>query len=134
MTTGACLCGAVKYEISGSISPIWLCHCSKCRRSTGSAFHASAVCQPADFRWSCGEDMISEYEDTPGYRVRFCSRCGSPVPSLLEDYGLYFLHMGGLDEDPGRQVVHHILVDSKAPWYEILDENPQYPEHKPQES
>lgn len=130
MTTGACLCGGVKYEIDGSISPIWLCHCSKCRRTTGSAFHASAVCQPEDFRWTSGEDMISEYEDTPGYRVRFCNRCGSPVPNFLENHGLYFLHVGGLDSDPGRQIVHHIFVDSKAPWFEILDDKPQYPEHK----
>ena len=129
--TGECLCGQVKYEIDGKISPIWLCHCSKCRRSTGSAFHASAVCRPEDFRWLSGADAVTEYEDSPGYKTRFCSRCGSPVPSHLEQRGSVFLHVGGLDGDPGRSVSHHIFVASKAPWYEICDEHPQHDEHKP---
>jgi len=131
MTTGECLCGDIRYEIDGKISPIWLCHCSKCRRSTGSAFHSSAVVPPNEFRWVAGEDSIKEYEDTPGYKVRFCGRCGSPVPSFLEDFGLFFIHVGGLDGDPGREIVHHIFVGSKAPWYEIHDDHPQHEEHKP---
>jgi hypothetical protein len=130
-TTGHCLCGDVKYEIEGKVSPVWLCHCSKCRRHTGSAFHASAVCSPDVFRWISGSDRVSEYEDTPGYKVRFCTRCGSPVPSYLEDHGLVFLHVGGLDGDPERRITHHIFVGSKAPWYEINDDCPQYDEHKP---
>ena len=131
MPRGACLCGTVRYEIAGDISPIWLCHCTKCRRSTGSAFHASAVCSPEAFRWISGEGAINEYEDTPEYRTRFCSRCGSPVPSLLESFGLMFLHAGGLEDDHGRGIVHHIFVGSKAPWFEINDDHPQYAEHRP---
>jgi len=131
MTRGACLCGAVSYEIEGEISPIWLCHCGKCRRSTGSAFHASAVCSPEAFRWITGEESICEYEDTPDYKTRFCGRCGSPVPSHLESYGLMFLHAGALADDHGREIVHHIFVGSKAPWFEINDGHPQYPEHRP---
>jgi hypothetical protein len=130
MTTGRCLCGDVKYEIEGRISPIWLCHCSKCRRSTGSAFHASAVCKPENFRWTSGVDAIAEYEDSPDYKTRFCRRCGSPVPSYLETFDLVFLHAGGIDGDPGRSVVHHIFTGSKAPWYEIRDDLPQFEEHK----
>ena len=131
MITGECLCGDVRYEIDGKISPIWLCHCSKCRRSTGSAFHASAVCRPEQFRWVSGEESIREYEDTPGYKTRFCARCGSPVPAFLEEFGQVFLHAGALNEDAGRKVIHHIFVGSKAPWYEIADALPQYEEHKP---
>ncbi|MCP5056423.1 MAG: GFA family protein, partial [bacterium] len=104
---------------------------SKCRRHTGSAFHASAVCSRERFRWISGEELIRAYEDTPGYKVQFCNRCGSPVPSYLEELGLVFLHVGGLDGDPGRRVDHHIFVGSKAPWFEITDDHPQYDEHKP---
>jgi hypothetical protein len=130
MEKGSCLCGTVRYEIDGRISPIWLCHCSKCRRSTGSAFHASAVCGPETFRWVSGEDGIKEYEDTPGYKVRFCGRCGSPVPSYLEEHGLVFVHVGGLEGDPGREIAHHIFVGSKAPWYTIQDGKPEFDEHR----
>jgi hypothetical protein len=121
----------VKYEIDGPISPIWLCHCSKCRRASGSAFHASAICKPGEFRWIAGSDSISEYADSPSYKVRFCSRCGSPVPTYLEEFGRVFLHVGGLEGDPGRRIAHHIFAASKAPWFEITDGNPQYDEHKP---
>ena len=131
MTTGRCLCGDIRYEIDGKISPIWLCHCSKCRRLTGSAFHASAVCRPERFRWLTETDSIREYKDTPGFITRFCGRCGSPVPTLLEQHGLMFLHVGAIDGDPGREIAHHIFTASKAPWFEIGDPHPQYPEHKP---
>jgi hypothetical protein len=131
MVAGGCLCGRVRYEIEGRISRTWLCHCSKCRKSTGSAFHASAVCPPDQFRWTKGEDQIAEYQDTPGYVVRFCRTCGSPAPSLLEDHGLMFLHVGALDGDPGTTLSHHIFVGSKAPWYEIGDGLPQHEEHAP---
>ena len=131
MIKGSCLCGDVSYEIDGKISPIWLCHCTKCRRRTGSAFHASTICSPENFRWTRGEDAITQYQDTPGYVAHFCGRCGSPVPSHLADQGYVFLHAGALDGDPGRTIRHHIFVDFKAPWFEILDDCPQYPEHTP---
>ena len=133
MITGGCLCGAVRFEIDGKISPTWLCHCSKCRKVTGSAFHASAVCRKTRFRWLGGEDAISEYRDSPGYIVRFCRTCGSPVPSEVPDADSVFLHVGTLDGDPGTRLVHHIFVGSKAPWFEVTDEHPQYDEHKPSE-
>ena len=127
MISGSCLCGQVRYEIEGKISPIWLCHCSKCRRRTGSAFHASAICGADNFHWRAGEELTREYEDTPDYISRFCGRCGSPVPQQLRGTDLVFLHVGALDGDPEREVVHHIFTGSKAPWYEISDDLPQFP-------
>jgi hypothetical protein len=127
--TGSCLCGKVAYEIDGHTSKIWLCHCSKCRKSTGSAFHSSAICRAEQFRWIRGEEEISEYRDTPGYVVRFCGNCGSPVPSYLSEYDAVFLHVGALDGDVKADLNHHIFVGSKAPWFEILDALPKYDEH-----
>jgi hypothetical protein len=131
MIEGGCLCGRVRYEIDGRISRTWLCHCQKCRKTTGSAFHASAVCRPDQFRLTKGEDEIAAYEDTPGYRVRFCRTCGSPAPSYLENHGLVFLHVGTLEGDPDTVISHHIFVGSKAPWFEIRDELPAHHEHAP---
>ena len=131
MIRGQCLCGDVQYEIEGKISPIWLCHCTKCRRRTGSAFHASAFCDVDKFSWRSGEDSVREYADTPGYVTRFCARCGSPVPSHLAGTDLIFLHVGALDGDPERSIEHHIFTGWKAPWFEILDGQPQFEEHKP---
>lgn len=128
--TGHCLCGDVQYEIEGKVSSIWLCHCSKCRRSTGSAFHASAICRPDQFHWLSGEDSIRHYEDTPGYITGFCGRCGSPVPQRLREHEMMFLHVGALDGVPEQKIDHHIFTGSKACWYEITDGAPEYEEHK----
>ena len=88
MTTGQCLCGDVKYAIEGKISSIWLCHCSKCRRGTGSAFHASAICGADKFAWLAGEDGIREFESTPTYVTRFCGRCGQAAERLSGEFAM----------------------------------------------
>ncbi len=131
MITGQCLCGEVRYQIEGDSSQIWLCHCSKCRRASGSAFRAGAFCSAEAFTLLAGEASIREYEDTPSYIARFCARCGSPVPQRLRGTDLVFLHAGCLDGGPPRRVDHHIFAGSKAPWFDIADSLPQFEAHKP---
>jgi hypothetical protein len=132
MVTGSCLCGAVRYEIVGRISPIALCHCSKCRKANGSAFHAGALCRKTRFRWTSGEYAVGAYATASGYETRFCRRCGSPVPLLQPESEYAVLPTGALDQDPGSRPVHHIFVGSKAPWFEITDGLPQFAEHAAQ--
>jgi hypothetical protein len=132
MVSGSCLCGAVRYAIDGRISPIALCHCSKCRKSTGSAFHAGALCRKTRFRWLAGEAAIGEYRTPSGYTRRFCRTCGSLVPMFQDDGEYVVLHAGALEQDPGSRPVHHIFVDSKAPWFEITDGVPQSAEYGPE--
>jgi hypothetical protein len=128
MVSGGCLCGAVRYEIDGRISPIALCHCSKCRKANGSAFHSGALCRKTRFRWVSGEDSICTYCTPSGYTTRFCRKCGSPVPNF-QDAGEYVvLHAGALDQDPGSRPIHHFFVGSKAPWYEITGDLPRFEE------
>ena len=131
MPKGGCLCGKVRYEIDGDTSVLWFCHCSKCRKSRGSAFVTAAVCGKKRFRWVSGEDTISEYRTESGYGTRFCSTCGSPAPLLLADLPYVWLPVGTIDGDPGGRVSHHIFVGSKAPWFEISDALPQFEEHAP---
>lgn len=131
MLTGGCLCGTVRYEIAGRVSAIWYCHCSKCRKVTGSAFHPAALCRRASFRWTRGEDAVSEFRSPSGYTTRFCSRCGSSAPSVLPGGESVVLPVGALDQDPGSRPVRHIFVGSKAPWFEICDGRPEFDEHAP---
>ena len=128
---GSCLCGAVRYEVTGRISPIALCHCSKCRKANGSAFHSGALCRKSKFRWLSGEDAIREYRTESGYRVRFCGTCGSPVPMHLEDEEFVVLQMGALDADPGSRPVYHFWVGSKARWFDPNASLPCHPEEGP---
>ena len=128
---GGCLCGTVRFAIDGKISKIWFCHCSKCRKTTGSAFHPAALCRTASFRWECGEDQINQYQAPSGYRTRFCRHCGSPVPSDLGDGNAMVLSVGTLDDDPRSRPLRHIFVGSKAPWFEITDGLTQFDQHVP---
>lgn len=132
MVTGSCLCGAVAYEIDGRISPIVLCHCSKCRKATGSAFHSGSLCRPSRFRWTRGADEITAYRSESGYETRFCRRCGSPVPLVDPGAEYVVLQTGALDQDPGSRPLRHIFVGSKAAWFEIADALPQSEEHGPE--
>lgn len=131
MVSGSCLCRTVRYEIDGRISPIALCHCSKCRKANGSAFHSGALCRQRRFRWVGGEESVAAYRTDSGYETRFCRHCGSPVPWLQPDGEYAILPAGALDQDPGTRPVHHIFVGSKAPWFEITDALPHHDEHAP---
>ena len=127
--TGSCLCGAVRYEASGTATAFDLCHCSLCRKSSGSAFVAELVFDASEFRWASGESLVRTYqapirERPPGYRRTFCTVCGGPVPTVV---GNIIKIVGGtLEKDPGLRPQRHIFVDFKAPWFDIVDALPRF--------
>ena len=130
MLRGACLCGTVRFEIDRAVGPFELCHCKRCRKSSGSAYVAGLGVNVADFRFVSGRDEISTCElpvreRPPGYRRFFCRRCGSPVPNP-EPGGTWFeVPAGLLEDDPEIRPERHIFVDEKAPWTIITDDLPQ---------
>jgi predicted N-acetyltransferase YhbS len=125
--TGRCLCAAVRFEIDGRLGPVLYCHCSQCRRASGSAFATNASVRARYLRFTNGRDAIREYESTPGKFRAFCSRCGSPLYSrLASDPESFRIRLGTLDGDPGRRPLWHFWVGSKAVWHAITDAHPQY--------
>jgi len=131
MIQGSCLCGEVAYEIDGRISEIGQCHCSKCRKYTGSAHGAVLVTAIPNLRWVRGEQLLSSYTAPSGYYAVFCSKCSSPLPKTRANK-VYLVPAGTLDDDPGVKVSFHVHVASKALWEDILDELPQHDGHAPQ--
>ena len=130
--TGSCLCGAVRYAITGRIGPVVYCHCSQCRKANGTAFAANANVRQTDIAFLAGRDRISEYESSPGKHRAFCARCGAPIYSrTAADPEHLRVRLGTLDEDPGRRPLAHCWVSSKAPWFDISDGLPQFPEGPP---
>ena len=122
MLTGSCLCGGVKYEIDGAIEKITNCHCSLCRKMSGSAFSSGATILTSSFRFVAGEELVKEWESSPGYHRVFCGRCGSPIlKRKVKDPEQLRLRVGTLDSDPGVTMSKHMHVSSKAPWVEIKD-------------
>lgn len=129
---GTCLCGSVRFTISGTPGPIGQCHCSKCRKSSGSDGNAVMHVAIENFTWECGEELIEKFypEKTGNWHSVFCRTCGSPLPLVSDASNLCFIPAGLLDDDPGhRGYVGHIFVGSKAPWVEITDDSPQFEEN-----
>ena len=127
MLTGHCLCGAVRYEISGKPLAMMYCHCEECRRATGSSLNTSIFVRKDGFRVVAGEDAVSYHETARGNLRYFCSRCGSPLfKHFPEPPDLITVRAGTLDSDPGVRPSGHIWVSEKAPWFEITDGLPQH--------
>ncbi|MGB3845646.1 GFA family protein [Sphingopyxis sp. YF1] len=128
-TGGSCLCGGIRFAIDGTIGPAGQCHCSKCRKVSGTDGNAVFYAPAAAFRWLAGEERIRRFAvpDGGGWAAHFCGRCGSPVPLPAGDGKFFFVPAGLLDDDPGfRGYAAHIFVGSKAPWVCITDSAPQY--------
>ena len=128
--TGSCLCGAVRYEITGSPGRTGHCHCSICRKSHAAAFVTWAMVDPVQFRWTSGAELVTAYESSPQRARCFCSRCGSALVSTLCG-NVMEVALGTVDGDPGVRPGEHIFTGSRAAWYEIEDALPQFEEWPP---
>lgn len=125
--TGACLCGAVKYEITGEPMFSAYCHCTRCRRFTGAAAEAAIGVAPDQLTVTQGKDNITRF-DPEGWASReFCTTCGSSLFSY-PPMPLTVVAMGTLDADQGTRPMMHIQVAHKASWHEITDDLPQHAE------
>ncbi len=81
MARGECNCGAVQFEIDADLTDVFVCHCSICRRSTGSNGIAVVVVPNDRLRWVQGEDHIVMWsKPNADWQTWFCRVCGSPVP------------------------------------------------------
>jgi hypothetical protein len=125
---GTCLCGAVQYAVVDEFAYAANCHCSNCRRTTGSAFKPFAGIARARFTIVKGDDDLMIFGDETGHDAH-CRRCGSLLYSLVRDGAFVHVAMGTLIDDPTIRPTAHIFVGSKAPWHEITDDLPQYQEH-----
>jgi hypothetical protein len=125
LVTGRCLCGGIVIEAE-RIALMRHCHCSMCRKETGSAFGTLAVVQPKDFRFVRGEDLVQFYTYPPDGRRAFCRVCGSKAPLRLLNDTIVAVPAGLLDDDPVVRPVLHQFAGSKAPWWEISDELPRF--------
>jgi hypothetical protein len=82
---GACLCGAIQFEITPPYLGFWYCHCERCQRSSGSAHASNIFMKPEQFKWLKGENNITLFihKEAEDYPRAFCKTCGSPVPRFF---------------------------------------------------
>lgn len=125
MYSGHCLCKKVSFKVTGELSAIKQCHCSQCRRSTGTSAIATTIAAASNFVWLSGEQYIKTFMLNTNWGRCFCSECGSPVPGV--DQHKAYIPAGLLNEPTDLMVSHHICVESKASWDKIGDDGRLYP-------
>lgn len=84
MLAGKCLCGAVQYAVADEFIYAANCHCSNCRRTTGSAFKPFAGIERERLSLTRGEDNLLIFGDETGHNVH-CKTCGSLLSSVVRD-------------------------------------------------
>ena len=127
--TGGCLCGRIRYEIEGKPRFMYQCYCGKCRAASGASFVTNIIVDTERFRITAGKENLAAYQSSPGKFRHFCSGCGSPIYSHGEKTKqVVSVRCGTLKQDPGVRLAYHAFVASKAPWVDICDEQPQFPD------
>lgn len=131
--TGACGCGAVRFEVTAPFAGALYCHCTRCQRRTGTAASANARAEPGSVRVLEGEGEIRTWAPDGGSEKLYCGRCGSALFSRPPGSTVITgVRLGALDEDPGIRPEWRQYVAFAASWEEIPDDDlPRYPEAAP---
>lgn len=123
--SGSCLCGAVRFEITGDFKGFFLCHCQRCRKGTGSAHAANLFAPQATLDWLSGEDSVKIFHVAGTRHQRcFCAQCGSALPRVQN--GAIVAPAGSFDNDIEKQPDAHIFVGDRANWDEHLETVPRF--------
>ena len=130
MTIGSCLCGTVRFEVSGPYKWFAHCHCSMCRKHHGALYSTTLGADKQAFRWLSGESDVVHYRCSASFERPFCKHCGATVPDA-SNAEFVVVPAGTLHEDPGMAPQAHIFVKSKSPMCDINDALPQFDEYPP---
>jgi hypothetical protein len=131
---GSCLCKGIRYEIAGELGDFGYCHCTSCRKASGSAHGANAPVDRARFHVLSGAELLREYESSPGKLRVFCATCGSPMYAYLaRSRDVLRVRLGSLDTPFAGQPRAHTWVSDKASWEPLpLDPGvPRFPQWAP---
>jgi hypothetical protein len=125
MHTGSCLCGAVRFDVSGELPGPDACHCRQCRKFSGHYFVSTDLKKGAvTLR---GADKVTWYQSSAKARRGFCSVCGSSLFFEAIHKDLFGIAMGAFDTPTDTRLHIHIFVAEKGDYYDITDGLPQNP-------
>ncbi len=127
--TGGCMCGAVRYEVTGE--PIWVghCHCESCRRHTGAPVVTFVSFKPDQVAFTKGERRI--YQSSVGVGRAFCGQCGTPLTwegtsSLPERGTILEFHISTLDDANTFIPTNHLFYEERIAWFDVADDLPRF--------
>jgi len=127
---GSCNCGEVVFEVAAPVSDVYICHCSICRKSTGSGGIAITIVSNGDLSWLDGKELVQKWsKSNHDWETSFCRNCGSPLPGKNDETTSY-IPVSLLEVGQHKlNVCHHLFVGSKACWEIIGDDGEQHQEN-----
>jgi hypothetical protein len=128
---GSCLCGSIKFAITPPLAAFRYCHCSRCRKASGSAHAANGFVAEAQFKWLAGESLLKRFDvpDAKRFAVCFCPQCGTRMPHKIKSTENVLIPAGVLDDDPGMRPQNSIFWKSRAAWYVPPQDMPRFDEY-----
>lgn len=123
MHRGSCLCGSIRFTVTGELEPPDACHCVQCRKQSGHFFASTNV--KRDRLAISGEENLAWFQSSAKVRRGFCSKCGSFLFWDPPERDWTSIAMGAFDGTTGTHLARHIFVAEKGDYYEITDELPQ---------
>ena len=124
MLIGNCLCGAVAFTLSAAPRYFYRCHCSLCRRQTGTGYNCATAVPETAFAWTAGQARISSWLKPSGYRNDFCKQCGSTVPNVLRGSPYVWVPLGLLEpQAEAMQCVGDYCVGDAQQWDTLRSEH-----------
>ncbi len=121
---GGCMCGAVRYRVSGPHTYSGICHCDDCRRATGGAYVAWFGASPENFEVTRGE--ITEHESSPGIRRGFCSKCGSSLTFGGEGWNDIAITIASLDDPNAITPESNVFLRERLHWVKFNENMRNY--------
>jgi len=128
---GSCLCGSVRYQVTGEIKRFYHCHCKRCRKATGTGHASNLLITPqTSVSWLQGEELLARYKVPEAERFYncFCQKCGGPMPRVVPELDAVLIPAGSLDTESPISPQGRIFWDSRAEW-SCSDALPVYSEY-----
>jgi hypothetical protein len=124
---GACLCGAVQFEVTMPSKFCAHCHCSNCRRAHGAAFVTWAGFAAGQFEIVAGAEHLTRYRTDTDATRSFCAICGSTLTYEGPRWeGEVHVARANIEGDIDRAPGANVYVDHRASWWEISDGLPRF--------
>jgi hypothetical protein len=123
--TGGCLCGAIRYRVTGPPQATSLCHCESCRRATGGPSLAWVIFAEEDVEITQG--TLAVYASSPGVERGFCARCGTSLSYARANRpGLFDVTTASLDDPEAFPPAKEIWTEERLSWEAANPALPQF--------
>ena len=126
---GSCLCGQIRYTVTGALSAPTMCHCHMCQKQHGAPFGVYSGVNHADFQWVSGAADLAAYKSSETVTRTFCKHCGSTLQFVREGRTTFGLAIGSLDTPLHSKPELQICTSSCASWWTLSDTPAQHPDY-----